>query len=168
MAITGRNAPFLTILRRRVDQTEELPAAIERPTAAVKFPAMPPRIVRLLVALVLALSVPIQGLAAVVAGVCMSTGHHETAAPGAAQDHGSAHSHHSLHSHDSAEPSPQGHEGTNSGHCAACVACCGAASISPVPHFFSSVLAAAEAIATPVASPPGRLPVELDRPPLAI
>jgi hypothetical protein len=120
---------------------------------------MPPRIVRLLIALVMALTVPLQGLAATAAGVCMAMGHHEAG-------QAAAHAHAADHNHDSGASSPHGDSGQQNTHCAPCVSCCAAASISAVPQVFDPAAPATEAIPASPASLPGILPDQLDRPPL--
>ncbi len=121
---------------------------------------MSPRIIRLLIALVMALTVPLQGLAATAAGICMAMGHHEA---GLAAGHAQA----PDHSHDSNASSPHDDSAAQNDHCAPCVSCCAAASISAVPQILSSAAPATEAIPASPASPPGILPDGFDRPPLA-
>lgn len=117
---------------------------------------------RLLLALVLAFAVPLQGFAAAAAGMCMQLGHH-----GAAD---------AVHSHDAdGDAGAHDHHGHDAGqaqdsapHCAPCVACCAAAAISEsVPL----VIADERADAVNAAGPPAFLgipPESLDRPPLAL
>jgi len=118
--------------------------------------------------LLLALTIPVQGMAAVTAGQCMAFGHH--------QDDGNQN-----HAHDDADGhAPAGHahtddtlskqddEGGKNSHCGPCTACCASASIagpaglsilpfaSPVQYHFSQL------------PPPGVQPHGLDRPPLAL
>ena len=120
---------------------------------------MSPRLLRLLLALSLALAVPVQGLAATTAGLCMALGHHDSIVThshdgNAAGDH--------QHTHDeSGQPS-----GAHA-YCAPCVACCAAAAISsPAP-----VVAADQRTDQAVAEAPpffsGIQPDTLERPPLA-
>ena|SRR5688572_18270157 len=131
---------------------------------------MPRPLFRLLVAALLALAVPFQGMAAVMAGQCMAFGHHDT---GASQDHAHAHDgadghHHTVHSHDETPAAQQGGEGSAQSHCGPCTACCASASIagpaklpilstaSKTKYFFSQF------------PPLGVQPDGLDRPPLAL
>ena len=86
---------------------------------------MPVKYFRLLVAFALALAIPLQGAAAVTAGICMAIGHHDAAGAPAPHDHGAEDGHHADHS----MPGDDG--GSDSAHCAPCVACCAAASIAP-------------------------------------
>lgn len=107
-----------------------------------------------LIAVVVALVVPLQGMASVVAAQCMAFGHHD-APP----------------SHDAHD----GHEGpgqeaeTKSPHCGPCAACCASAGLaSPAPGL---AIAPSTADAPYVLSqflPPGERPGSLDRPPLAL
>lgn len=118
---------------------------------------------RLLAATLLALAVPLQGMAAVAAGQCMAVGHHQDAG---GQDHGS-------HAHDGdagthEHPADMQADEDQSPHCGPCAACCASASMaapaaasvlaapSPVEHFFSQL------------APPGVEPQRFDRPPLVL
>lgn len=123
---------------------------------------MPSRVIRLVLALLLALLVPLQGFAAVSAGICQAIGHHDMAAEHA-HDEGEAHgpSYGAPH-----KPSPE--VPPSDAHCAPCVACCAAAAIAPsVPAVFADWRADAVNAATP---PPlsGIQPALLERPPLAL
>lgn len=117
------------------------------------------KLARLLLLLVLAFTIPVQGLAAATAGLCMSLGHHgwATAAP---HDHGTDHESGVAESH--ADQSAEG------AHCAPCVACCGAASIAPATAVFIPDRRPAIAIAGAPPAFAGVLPHQLDRPPLAL
>ena len=121
---------------------------------------MPINIARLLVALVLALAIPLQGMASVTAGVCMAMGHHDAGMP-ASHDHGHDADHSAPHDHDT--------DGSDSSaHCAPCVACCAAASIAPAASLTLPEAAPAAALAALIPLHSGFLPEELDRPPLAL
>jgi hypothetical protein len=88
---------------------------------------MPLKLARQLAVLV-ALVVPLQGMASVAAGQCMALGHHQDAGEyGHAQDNGNAHDHDS-HSH--AAGDKQADEGGTNAHCGPCTACCASASIA--------------------------------------
>ncbi len=119
------------------------------------------KLARLLLLLAIALAVPSQGAAAVIAGFCMAAGHHEPSASGARD-----HAHHgdeapaTKHSH-----AAGGQEGT---HCAPCVSCCGAASICAVSNVVPQASPASQVDARPGAAAPDFLPGRLDRPPLAL
>ena len=127
---------------------------------------MPRTILRLLAVLLLAMAVPAQGMAAVVAAQCMVFGHHQDGGndghvhDGTDEDHG-------AHSHSS--DTNAGHdEGGASSHCGPCTACCASASISGF-----NGLALPPAAANPLyffsqLPPPGVQPHGLDRPPLAL
>ena len=120
---------------------------------------MPINIARLLVALVLALAIPLQGMASVSAGVCMAMGHHDGAP--ASHDYGSEADHSAPHDHDT--------DGSDSSaHCAPCVACCAAASIAPAASLALPEPAPAAALAGLISLHPGFLPETLDRPPLVL
>jgi hypothetical protein len=119
-----------------------------------------PRRFRLLIVLLVALTVPLQGIAAVTAGVCMALGHHG-AGDAAPAEHGHA---------DGATHEQHGSQSDDSGsaHCPPCVACCVAAVIAPAIAIFipappvGSVLPAATAFVS------GVTPDKLDRPPLSL
>jgi hypothetical protein len=117
---------------------------------------MPIKLLRLVVAFALALAMPLQGLASVTAGVCMAVGHHDAGTPGS-HDHGDGPDHSTPHD-----------EGSDSAHCAPCVACCAAASIAPASQVFVPEVSPPAAIAAVPLLHPGSLPEELDRPPLAL
>lgn len=91
------------------------------------------RLIRVL-AVVIALVVPLQGMAVVVAGQCMAFGHHEAAAGhdshGEASDGGGAHDH-ASHPHADEGGQAAGDESdANEAHCGPCTACCASASIT--------------------------------------
>lgn len=117
---------------------------------------------RLLVAFALALAIPLQGAAAVTAGICMAIGHHDAAGAPGPHDHGAEDGHHA----DDSMPHDDG--GSDSAHCAPCVACCAAASIAPAAQVFMLQDFPAAAVAAVQYLHPGFLPEKLDRPPLAL
>ena len=80
---------------------------------------MPKTILRALAVLLLALTVPLQGMAAVTGGVCMALGQHHDAAP----------DQHQAHAHDDGGAKHGDHGGKKS-HCGPCTACCASASIT--------------------------------------
>ena len=108
---------------------------------------------RLLVVAVLMLAVPIHGLAAVAAALCLTPGHHEAED---AHDHGMG--------VDDAAHDHAANDASGSQHCGAHAP----ASISAAPKI--SIPGAPRAGVVPALLPsPGRkLPSELDRPPLAL
>jgi hypothetical protein len=130
------------------------------------------RLIRLLAFLV-ALFVPLQGMAVVVAGQCMVFGHHE--ATTGHDDHGqAAHGQdghdHASHSHaDDTASAAQSDEGDdNSAHCGPCTACCASASIAgPAGVSILSSPSNAKYVFWQF-SPIGVQPHGLDRPPLAL
>ena len=127
-----------------------------RHIAALESFRMPANFLRLLLALALAVAVPLQGFAAVASGICMANEHHD----GAPQSHGGDGTH--PHEHDN-EQAP-----TTNAHCPPCVACCAAAAISSAaPLFIADESSNAVDSATP-ASFYGVQPDQLDRPPLAL
>lgn len=124
------------------------------------------KLVRLLVALTLALAIPLQGLASVTAGMCMATGHHDAGAP-ASHDHGGDATSHD-HGGDADHHSAPHDDGSDAAHCAPCVACCAAASIAPAAQVFLPEDPPAAAVAAVPYLHPAFLPEKLDRPPLAL
>jgi hypothetical protein len=124
------------------------------------------KILRLLVALVLALAIPLQGAASVTAGICMAIGHHDAGAP-ASHDHGGDATSHD-HKGDADHHSAPDDDGSDAAHCAPCVACCAAASIAPAAQVFLLEDSPAAAVAALPYLHPGFLPEELDRPPLPL
>src|SRR5579871_4004209 len=86
--------------------------------------------IRTMVALALALSVPLQGIAMVTAGLCSAVGHHDVR-------EGAAHSHELHHAHSAAgQKHSHSHHSSQGEHCAPCVGCCAAVAISShAPQF---------------------------------
>lgn len=121
------------------------------------------RLLRLL-AVAVAITMPIQGMAAVTAGQCMAFGHHE-------QGPGHDRPGHDTHASGDADASPtHEHDEQEAGdaHCGPCVACCASASIAgamPIRVFSSH--ANTKYVLSQAASP-GIAPHRLDRPPLAL
>jgi hypothetical protein len=134
---------------------------------------MPVNFSRLIVAFVLAFAIPLQGLAAATAGVCMSLGHHQGdmsahhADPSAPHDHAAGHGHDGDSGHDGDHGASHENDG-DSAHCAPCVACCAAASIAPADQVLLAAQSPAAAVAVVPYLHPGFLPEKLDRPPLAL
>lgn len=125
---------------------------------------------KLLIALAMALLVPLQGLAAATAGICMAMGHHD-APPAAAVDHeqGGDHGDHGAAHGDGPQTSHEHDpDAQDSSHCVPCVACCASASIAPQ---YSVSFAAEPAAAPPARTVPavaGAVLQQLDRPPLVL
>ncbi len=112
------------------------------------------------VAVLVALVVPLQGMASVMAAQCMASAHHDAPV---------------SHADESHDGHGDGHEASSapeskSSHCGPCAACCASASMA-APSITNSALAAAAAEAPSgfAPLPPARLaPHLLDRPPLAL
>ena len=91
-------------------------------------PTMLLKLARLL-AVMVALVVPLQGMATVAAGQCMALGHHQDAGDdGHAHDDGDGHDH-DAHSH--ADGGKYSEESGTGAQCGPCAACCASASIAP-------------------------------------
>ena len=127
------------------------------------------RLVRFLLAAVVAAAVPLQGALAVTAAQCMALGHHQSAAA----QHGDgktvdAHDH-AAHSHSQSDQGASEDESLGNGaHCGPCTACCASASISgPIAQ---SVLPSASGAPYVFSQfpPLGVQPHGLYRPPLAL
>jgi ABC-type Zn2+ transport system substrate-binding protein/surface adhesin len=116
----------------------------------------------------LAFAVPLQGLAAAQAMLCMALGHHN-AVTAAAHDH--AHHHAADHAHD-ADSADDHHGGsdtsTANAHCPPCVACCAAAAIVSFAPALVPGAPAAASISSPTPLLFGVELFRLDRPPLAL
>lgn len=129
---------------------------------------MPSAFFRLFAVLLLALTIPVQGVAAVVAGQCMAFGHHEDAgsqdhAHDGADGHGQA-----SHSHADADDAKQGGQDESSSHCGPCTACCASASIAgPVGISIPSAPSNVHYVFSQF-PPLGVQPHGLYRPPLAL
>lgn len=113
---------------------------------------MPHRLKRFLLAVAIAIAVPVQGFAAVSAGLCMALGHHDSPVDTAGEAH------------------PDGHDHGATGHgpCGPCMGCCASAAIAGT----SGIALQLPRIPAPVAAAPlqpaGVAPDKLDRPPLAL
>jgi hypothetical protein len=118
---------------------------------------------RILAVALLALAVPLQGMASVVAGQCMAYGHHQGAG-------GQDHEHHAhddgadAHDHGTQKVADEGH----SGHCGPCTACCASASIAApsLPSLLPSASNTKYVLSQ--LAPPGVEPQRFDRPPLSL
>ena len=128
---------------------------------------MPKSLSRLLIVLVLALMVPIQGIAAVGADLCMGLGHHGHGSAG--HEHGSA-----GHGHGHDGPAPVHHhdegKGTDksSAHCPPCASCCATTAIASFPDVVIPDQPGYSVLAESVAFFAGAPLHRLDRPPLAL
>ena len=122
------------------------------------------KVLRILAIAFLAASVPLQGIASVMAGQCMALGHHE--APQEMLHAHDADGHdHTAHSH--SDPHADGEDGSKGSHCGPCAACCASASISgPAAVAIAFSTSDLPSVFSPL-PPPGIQPGALDRPPLA-
>lgn len=116
------------------------------------------KLARLTLTLTIALLVPLQGMASVAAGLCMTFGHHDMAP--AAQDHG--------HDHGNGDPQHDAEDAPGGAHCPPCVACCASAAISSSDRVFTPESPAVSATAVLPHFVSGAPPENLDRPPLAL
>jgi len=121
------------------------------------------RLFRILAVALLALAVPVQGLAAASAALCMAVGGHD------GQDHAAAAHHHdpAAPAHDHGQASSEGQQSGNA-HCPPCVSCCAAAAIAPTAKIELPEAPPVAAIAATQYWIAGVLPDQLDRPPLAL
>ena len=128
------------------------------------------KVLRLIAVLVLAVSLPVQGMATIAAGQCMAMGHHQDAG---SHDH-QAHGHDGVDSHDHASHSDHnsipGHDNqdSKSAHCGPCTACCASASMAA---FVATVIPSSPSNTKYAFSqllPSGFEPEGVDRPPLAL
>ena len=130
---------------------------------------MPLRLMRLL-AIAIALAVPIQGMAAITAGQCMALGHHQERSGHDSHSRDGHDSHdHAAHSHSDEAGNADG-EGSdeNAGHCGPCTACCASASIAGPAGLSIPSSPSRVAYVFSQFPPLGVQPDGLDRPPLAI
>lgn len=142
-------------------------AVARGPKAAVNSKPMPKSLLRALVVLFVALTVPVQGMAAVTAGLCMALGQHgtqaahEDGASGHVHDHGAV----VLHQHDEGKGSDKS---SHNSHCPPCVSCCAAAAIASFSPVFVPEQVASNLITALPEPFHGVAPDRLDRPPLAL
>ena len=126
---------------------------------------MPKSLFRLLVVLALALTVPVQGIAAVGADLCMALGHHGNGV--AAHEHGSAgHAHEgseAAHHHDAGKGTDK-----SGAHCPPCASCCATTAIASFPDVFIPDRQGYSVVAEHFAFFAGAPLHRLDRPPLAL
>lgn len=121
---------------------------------------MPRTLTRLLTVALLALVVPLQGMAAITAGQCMALGHHDMGQLD--QAHGDDH-----------HPDGDRHHGSDGkgatdAHCPPCVSCCAAAAITSSSRVLVLEGAGFAAISVPAPLFSGVTPERLDRPPLPL
>jgi hypothetical protein len=123
---------------------------------------MPKRLLRLLVLFALVLTIPVQGVAAATAGVCMALGHHDAVQ----MDHGGDADHYGdADHHHGADHGGKSQEGP---HCPPCVSCCAAAAITSFFPPFVPERSAVSALAPLPRFFSGVTPERLDRPPLPL
>lgn len=127
------------------------------------MPAMLRTLLGTLALALLVLAIPVQGMASIIAGQCMTSGHHQDAGkqdPAHAHGHGDAGADHHDHA---AQPDEQ-----TSPHCGPCTACCASASMAaPAAPAVLAVSSFVEYLFSPL-TPPGAEPHRFDRPPLSI
>ena len=128
------------------------------------------RLIRFL-AFVVALAVPVQGVAAVTAAQCMALAHHQdgTGHAGHSDAQGGESGHdHSMHSHHEAAGNTDSDEAGSGSHCGPCTACCASASIAgPAGLSILSWASSAPYVFSQFAPP--SVPLDgLDRPPTAL
>lgn len=114
------------------------------------------RLIRVLAVLV-AVVLPLQGMATVAAGQCMALGHHQDAGSEAAD-----------HAHPAEPDTGHADEAADNGHCGPCTACCATASIAVADRIPLLPAAAEAAYAFRQSSPPGVDSDSLYRPPLSL
>ena len=118
------------------------------------------QIKRLLLLLMIAFAVPVQGMAAVSAGICMAFGHHDAPGQLADHDHGPAAS---THADTAGGDADQG-----DAHCGPCLSCCSVASIASLPVAVVPIVPGVAVQPHYAEGVAGVLPDSLDRPPLAL
>jgi hypothetical protein len=121
---------------------------------------MPRRLFRVLVAVLLGVTVPVQGLTAVEAGLCMAMSEdgQDHTHEGGSHDHGGA-----APAHDHGQP-PAGNQDSGNAHCPPCAT----AAIAPTAKIALPDTPPVAAIAAPQSWISGVVPDDLDRPPLAL
>jgi hypothetical protein len=121
-----------------------------------------------ILAIAIALVVPVQGMATVMAGLCMGAGHHQDAGARGHAAHGGDGSDHGAHSHDEHGLNAEAGDDGKTAHCAPCAACCASASIAGTTGVWIVSLPSSAAYVFSQSPPPSVLLDELDRPPLAL
>lgn len=128
---------------------------------------MPKSLIRALLVLLVSLVVPIQGVAAAGADLCMALGHHDGLA---AHDHAApVHDGHDADAGAADHHGPAGGGNSHDAHCPPCVSCCAAAAIATSsPALFVPEKPATSVVAAVLPQYSGVVPDSLDRPPLAL
>ena len=145
-----------------------MPLALKR--ADVEFGPMP-KVCRILAIVLLAVALPLQGLAGVVSAQCMVLGHHADAglAGHTHVDGSEAGSHdHAGHSHGEEDAAEQSSDGTKPSHCGPCTACCASASIASAAALVISPSLSPTLYVFLQLAPPAVEPDGVDRPPLSL
>jgi ABC-type Zn2+ transport system substrate-binding protein/surface adhesin len=122
---------------------------------------MPAVLFRILAVTLLSLTIPLQGMASVVAGHCMAFEHHDDAA---SHDHEHANGDGDGHEHAADAHSDDG----KSSHCGPCTACCASASIAGPAGLSIQPSPSSTKYHFSQLPPPGAEPHRFDRPPLAL
>lgn len=118
---------------------------------------------RILAATLLALAVPLQGMASVAAGQCMAFGHHQDA-----DDQDQGHHGHELGAGGHDHPAEKHADEGKSSHCGPCAACCASASMAaPAAPSILSSPSLVDYLFVQL-EPPGVELQRFDRPPLAL
>jgi ABC-type Zn2+ transport system substrate-binding protein/surface adhesin len=128
------------------------------------------KFLRIVAVALLALMLPLQGVASVVSAQCMAIGHHHDAGADHAHAEGlAADGHdHASHSHDHEDATAQSDDGAYAPHCGPCTACCATASIAAPMAVFVVPPASYSKYFFSQYPPRGIEPQALDRPPLAL
>jgi hypothetical protein len=149
-----------------IEDFEPEPLSLTRLKLAGIIVVMPKSLQRALLALVLAVAVPLQGYAAVNTGICRALAHHGDE-PAASVEHGHHGAEHAGADHDK-PGSPDDPSAKDTHHCAACASCGVAAAISAAPLVYASDSPHQGVVAADSPAPEGYVPEGLDRPPLTL
>jgi hypothetical protein len=115
---------------------------------------MPAVLFRILAVTLLSLTIPLQGMASVVAGQCMAFGHHDDA---------------TGHGHERANAAADAHgDEEKASHCGPCTACCASVSIAGPAGLAIQSSPSNTKYRFSQLAPPGAEPQRFDRPPLSI
>jgi hypothetical protein len=124
---------------------------------------MPALLLRIFAVALLLVAIPVQGVASVTAGQCMTFGHHGDAG---SQPH--EHGGHDAGAHGHDHDANQQFDSGKSSHCGPCTACCASASIA-APATLSFLPSPSNTkYSFSQLAPPGVEPYRFDRPPLAL
>lgn len=124
---------------------------------------MPKHLMRLFIVALVALVVPLQGMASIAAAQCMALGHHQDSPQDQAHSHDGADAHHAG-GHDEGSRNDG-----NSSHCGPCAACCAGSASIAAAAILPIVAAPSSTKHASFHLPPRGMPLDgLDRPPLAL